>query len=209
MSSRKYQLGQHFLRSPRFALFLIGHSNIRKHDLVIEIGAGSGVITSALPKRAKTVYAIEKDKETAEKLRQNLQKCQNVEIFEKDFKDFELPNEPYKVFSNPPFDESAKVFYKLLNLKNDNGTIREKNSRENPTRKFPKSIYLILQKQFALKLIPTDRHYTSQLGYILQKYYDVKIKYPLKKTDFTPPPAVDTVLLEAKLREPDPRQSKI
>lgn len=201
MSSRKYQLGQHFLRSPRFALFLIGHSNIRKRDLVVEIGAGSGVIASALSKRAKTVYAIEKDKETAKKLRQNLQRCQNVEIFEEDFKDFELPSEPYKVFSNPPFDESAKVFYKLLNLKNDNGIIKEKNSRENPTRRFPKSIYLILQKQFALKLIPTDRHYTSQLGHILQKYYDVKIKYPLKKTDFTPPPAVDTVLLEAKLRE--------
>ena len=51
---------------------LIGHSNIRKNDLVVEIGAGTGVITNALAKRCKKVYAIEPDPETAEKLRKNL-----------------------------------------------------------------------------------------------------------------------------------------
>ena len=58
-----------------------------------------------------------------------------------------------------------------------------------------------MQKNLALKLIPTDRHYTSQLGHILQKYYGVKIRLPLKKTDFTPPPAVDTVLISLVLRQ--------
>ena len=60
------------------------------------------------------------------------------------------------------------------------------------------AFYLILQKQFALKLLNTDRHYTSQLGQELIKMYQTKIKYPLKATDFTPPPAVPTVLFEAK-----------
>lgn len=197
MTSRNYQLEQHFLKSPRLALMLIGHSNIRKNDTVLEIGAGSGVITFGLSKRCKKVIALEKDCETAEKLAKNLQKyrLENVELIQKDFLDFNLPDEPYKIFANPPFSLSAKIFYRILNLENRGGEIVE---REKP-KNLPKSVYLIVQKNFALKLIQTDRHYTSQLGKILQKYYDVKIKYPLKKTDFTPPPAVDTVLLECKL----------
>ena len=75
---RKHELSQHFLSGPKLALFLIGHSNIKKRDIVIDIGAGSGVITSALAKRCKKVIAIEPDHETAEKLRKNLKKFDNV-----------------------------------------------------------------------------------------------------------------------------------
>ena len=118
---RKFLLSQHFLRSPRLALFLIGHSNIKKRDLVLEIGAGSGVITSALAKRAKKVLAFEPDAETAKKLRENLAKreIKNVEIFEQDFLEFDLDSldETYKVFFNPPFSISSKIIHKFL-LKN-------------------------------------------------------------------------------------------
>ena len=162
---------------------LVGHSNIKKRDLVLDIGAGSGVITFALSKKCREVWAIEPDHETAEKLRKNLEKygIENVKVFEQDFLGMELPSEPYKVFSNPPFHLSSEIVHKLLEAKNQ-----------------PESFYLILQKQFALKLLNTDRHYTSQLGEALIKEYQTKIKYPLKATDFTPPPAVPTVLFEAK-----------
>ncbi|MBR2600829.1 methyltransferase, partial [Candidatus Saccharibacteria bacterium] len=106
---RKDILSQHFLRNPRIALMLIGHSNIKKRDLVVEIGAGSGVITSALAKRCRQVIAVETDHETAEKLRANLAKynIENVTVVEQDFLEFQLPAEPYKVFANPPFHLSS------------------------------------------------------------------------------------------------------
>ena len=183
---RNHLLSQHFLRSPRLALFLIGHSNIKKRDLVLEIGAGSGVITSALSKRARKVLAFEPDATTAKKLRDNLVKheIENVEVLEQDFLEFDLNSldENYKVFSNPPFSISSKIIHKFLDAKNK-----------------PDSFYLILQKQFALKLLNTDRHYTSQLGQALIQKYTTKIKYPLRRGDFTPPPAVPTVLFEAKI----------
>ena len=164
---------------------LIGHSNIKRRDTVLEIGAGSGVITTALSKRCAQVFAIEPDKKTAALLRKNLerQNIENVVVVEQDFLDFDLAILPkdYKVFSNPPFHLSSKIVHKLI-------------ESENP----PVSFYLILQKQFALKLLLTDRHYTSQLGQELVKIYTTKIRYPLKPTDFTPPPAVPTVLFEAK-----------
>lgn len=164
-------------------MILIGHSNLKKRDLVVEIGAGSGVITSALSARVRQVIAVEPDHATAMKLRENLAKhsIENVTVVEKDFLEMELPSEPYKIFSNPPFHLSSQIINKLLDA-------------ENP----PESFYLILQKQFALKLLNTDRHYTSQLGLRLIQRYQTKIRLPLKNTDFTPPPAVPTVFFEAK-----------
>ena len=179
---RKYQLSQHFLRSPRLALMLIGHSNLKKRDTVIDIGAGSGVIASALSRRVGTVIAVEPDSETAKKLQQNLADANNVIIKKVDFLEMTLPDTPYKIFANPPFHLSSAILHKLLEAPNP-----------------PEAIYLILQKQFALKLLNTGRHYTSQLGYALTQKYQTKIRYPLKSTDFTPPPAVPTVLFEAKI----------
>ena len=162
---------------------MIGHSNLKKRDLVVEIGAGSGVITSALAHRVRQVIAVEPDPATAAKLRQNLasRQIENVTVVERDFLEMELPDEPYKIFSNPPFHLSSQIINKPLDAKNP-----------------PESFYLILQKQFALKLLNTDRHYTSQLGLRLIQRYQTKIRLPLKNTDFTPPPAVPTVLFEAK-----------
>ena len=181
--ARNHLMSQHFLRNPCLALILIGHSNLKKRDTVVEIGAGSGVITSALSKRVSRVIAIEPDATTAAKLRENLKKREitNVEVIEKDFMDYDLPEETYKVFSNPPFHLSSAIVHKLIEAKNP-----------------PEAFYLILQKQFALKLLNTDRHYTSQLGLLLTREYQTKIRLPLKPTDFTPPPAVPTVLFEAK-----------
>ena len=180
---RNHLLSQHFLKSPRLALMLIGHSNLKHRDTVVEIGAGSGVITSALAHRVTKVIAIEPDHATAIKLRANLEKrnITNVEIVEQDFLEYNLPTDTYKVFANPPFHLSSAIVHKLI-------------ESDNP----PDSFYLILQKQFALKLLNTDRHYTSQLGFALTQKYQTKIRYPLKPTDFTPPPAVPTVLFEAR-----------
>lgn len=62
-------------------------------------------------------------------------------------------------------------------------------------------MYFIVQKQFARKLLPSDQHFTSQLSAVVGTQYTARIRLPLRKTDFTPPPAVDTVLLELKRRE--------
>ena len=181
---RKYQLSQHFLKSPKLAGFLIGHSNIKKRDTVIDVGAGSGVITSALAKRCRKVIAIEPDHDTAELLRKHVANLENVEIVEQDFLEYQLPDGEYKIFANPPFHLSSAILHKL-------------DEAENP----PTAIYLILQKQFALKLLNNDRHYTSQLGKQLFVHYAPRIRLPLRPQYFTPPPAVPTVLLELKRRD--------
>jgi len=183
MASRNHELSQHFLKSPSTALKLIGHSNIKKRDLVLDIGAGSGVITSALAKRAGEVWAIEPDQTTAQKLRINTRQHQNIKIIEKDIFDLTLPDTPYKIFANPPFAIVSDILRTL-----------------NRAKHRPATIYFILQKQLAKKLIQNP-DFNSALGIELAVNYTAKIRLPLHKTDFTPPPAVDTVFVEFKHRE--------
>lgn len=176
---------QHFLRNPRLIAELIGHSNIRRGDLVIDIGAGSGAITAVLAHRCRQVLAYENEPGALNKLKQNMRRHKNVKVIAQDFLLAKLPDEPYKVFANIPFHLSADIVRKLTN---------------NDETHTPQAIYLIVQKQFAQKLVPSDRHFTSQLGAQLAPWWQTRIRRPLRRTDFTPPPAVDTVLLELKPR---------
>ena len=174
---------QHFLRNPRLIAELIGHSNIRRGDLVIDIGAGSGAITAVLARRCRQVLAYENEPGILNKLQQNMRRHKNVKVIAQDFLLAKLPDEPYKVFANIPFHLSADIVRKLTS---------------NNEMHTPRSIYLIVQKQFAQKIVPSDRHFTSQLGTQLAPWWQARIRRPLRRTDFTPPPAVDTVLLELK-----------
>lgn len=179
---------QHFLRNPRLIAELIGHSNIRRGDLVIDIGAGSGAITAVLARRCRQVLAYENEPGALNKLQQNMRRHKNVKVIAQDFLRAKLPDEPYKVFANIPFHLSADIVRKLTS--DDLHT--------------PQAIYLIVQKQFAQKIVPSDWHFTSQLGTQLAPWWQTRIRRPLRRTDFTPPPAVDTVLLELKPQSEPP-----
>lgn len=181
--ARHDDYSQHFLRGPRLVSELVGHSNIRKNDTVYDLGAGSGVIASVLARRAKHIVAVEIEPDALEKLHANVGKIPNVEIIEKSFLDI-YPDAPYKIFANIPFHLSSKTVQHFI---------------FDTTR--PKSMYLIVQKQFARKLVPGDDHFTSQLSAEIAPFVTVRIRKPLRKTDFTPPPAVDTVLIELKQRD--------
>lgn len=181
---RLHTHGQHFLSGPRLVAELIGHSNIRKNDTVYDLGAGSGVITSVLARRCKHVVAAEIEPAALARLRENTKELDNVTIVAKDILKITPPSTPYKIFANIPFSLSAQI-------------VRKFTEAEHP----PKAMYLITQKQFAKKLVPGDDHFTSQLSAQIGPLYTAKIRRPLRRTDFTPPPGVDTVLLELKLRE--------
>lgn len=181
---RLHTHSQHFLRNPRVVAELIGHSNIRKNDIVYDLGAGSGIIASVLANKCKKVIAVEVEPHAVKKLRTNLGNILNVDIVEKDILSLSVPEGRYKIFANIPFHLSAAI-------------VRKFTEASNP----PIAMYFIVQKQFARKLVPSDQHFTAQLGAQLGPRFVARIRKPLRRTDFTPPPGVDTVLLELKLRE--------
>jgi len=174
---------QYFLRSPAFIKELIGHTNIRHNDIVYDIGAGSGAISSVLAGRCKEVISVEFEPRMATKLRENMQRYDNVRVVEGDFLEMKLPSGPYKIFANIPFHLSSPILRKLTQA-------------DNP----PKAAYLIVQKQFAQKLVVDSDRFTGQLGIMIGPEFETRIRRPLRRTDYWPHPNVDTALIEIKKR---------
>lgn len=170
---------QYFLRNPRLIKELIGHTSIRRDDTVYDIGAGSGVISSVLATRAGSVVAVEAEPRMAKKLRKNMSSYPNVSVYEGDFLTMPLPKKPYKILANIPFHLSSQIVRRLT---------------ETPFP--PEACYLIVQKQFANKLLPDSDRFTGQLGMIIGPEFAVRIRKRLLRTDFWPHPNVDTVFLE-------------
>jgi len=175
---------QYFLRSPRLIKELVGHTNINRSDTVYDIGAGSGVISSVLAGRCQSVVSIEYEPRMAAKLRDNMAAYPNVDVREGDFLAMDLPKKPYKVFANIPFHLSSPIVRKLVESDNS-----------------PEAVYLVVQKQFANKLLPDSDRFTGQLGMMVGPLFAIRIRKRLQRTDFWPHPNVDTVLLELIRRE--------
>lgn len=182
---RLAEYSQNFLRSPKLVEQLISRSNLTKNDVVYDIGAGSGVISSALAPRVKQVVAVEFEPGIAKTLRYNMSAYENVTVTIGDIMKVKLPTIPYKIFANIPFHLSSPIVQRFIN-----------------SPMAPEAAYLIVQKQFGRKLIATDTtHFTGQLGMLLGAEYSVKIIKSLRKTDFYPNPAVDTVMVEMVKRK--------
>ena len=191
---RLHTQSQNFLRSPVMVKGLVSSSTIGANDTVYDIGAGSGIITSALAPVAKKVIAVEYDQRIAQTLKTNTAQFSNVEVRMGDFLNLPLPKTAYKIFANPPFHISSAIVRRCINP--GGGALA------------PEAMYLIVQRQFGKKLIATDTsHFTGQLGMIVGVEYKVKILKNLQKTDFWPHPAVDTVFVEF-LRRKEPLVAK-
>ncbi len=135
----------------------------------------------------KQVIAIEFEPGAAKILIHNMQEYPNVSVKIGDVMKMNLPTTPYKIFANIPFHLSSPIVQRFIN-----------------SPMSPEAAYLIVQKQFGRKLIATDTtHFTGQLGMLIGAEYKVKIIKSLRKTDFWPHPAVDTVLVEM-IKRKDP-----
>lgn len=187
LMKRQASYSQNFLRSPKLVESLVQKSNITSTDIVYDIGAGSGVITSVLAKKAQHVVAIEYEPGAAKLLINNMKQYPNVTVKVGDIMKLNLPRNPYKIFANIPFHLSSPIVQRFIN-----------------SPMSPEAAYLIVQKQFGRKLIATDTsHFTGQLGMLIGAEYKVKIIKTLRKTDFWPHPAVDTVCIEM-IKRPEP-----
>ena len=176
---RLADFSQNFLRSPELVAELLRYSKLKSTDTVYDIGAGSGIIAAKLATKVGKVVAIELDSRIADTLKTNMAKYPNVEVRIGDFMKMKLPTEPYSIFSNIPFHLSSPIVQRFIN-----------------TPQSPRSVYLIVQKQFGCKLVASDTtHFTSQLGMVIGAEYEVKVIKNLSKTDFWPHPAVDTVCI--------------
>jgi 23S rRNA (adenine-N6)-dimethyltransferase len=150
--------------------------SIRAADFVIEIGPGHGALTKPLVARAHHVRAVELDPFLADKLRRRFGGAAEVETG--DFLHSDLPLRPYKVVGNVPYSLTTAIVRKVIE-----------------DRSPPEDAWLIVQREFAWRLC--GRPYTNETLWSLQlkPCWHIEIVDRLRRTDFDPPPGVDSVML--------------
>ncbi len=175
--------GQHFLKSAALVRSLIGESTIGPGDIVYDIGAGRGAITAELARSARAVVAIEPDGRLVLGLRERFREAGNVRILQCDFLQYRIPDPGYKVFANIPYHITARIVRKIL--------------YESPQ---PCEAYLVMQAEAARKFAGALPFGETQFSVLAKPYHTIQIQRELRRTDFEPVPAVDSVLLHIRKR---------
>src|SRR5215469_17179270 len=99
---RRRVLSQNFLVDARAIDALVDGSGVGDGDLVLDIGSGNGLISTALARRGARVQAIERDPGLAERLRAKFATWPSVTVVEADVLAVPLPGGPFRVVANIP-----------------------------------------------------------------------------------------------------------
>jgi 23S rRNA (adenine-N6)-dimethyltransferase len=97
----------------KWAERLVADTQIGAGDLVLDIGAGTGAITSALVTRGARVVAVELHPQRAALLKQRFA-ADPVKVVVTDASDLRLPRHPFRVVANPPFATTSAVLGRLV-----------------------------------------------------------------------------------------------
>ena len=177
----KKSFGQHFLTSKQAVLTIVEAGDIRKGQLIVEIGPGKGVLTEELLKNGK-VLAIEKDADMVSILKDKFEKeikDKKLELLQMDVLDFDTKNlGDYKLISNIPYYITGEILRKFLEEENK-----------------PSDIVLLVQKEVAERIIAKNSK-ESILSLSVKFFGKPKIIKTVKAGSFNPKPKVDSAILK-------------
>ena len=180
----KKSLGQHWLHDDETLEAMCDAVQVSRDDTVLEIGPGLGTLTQKLVERAKQVVAVEFDDRLAAELPKRVP-AQNLQVVHEDILRFDLTALPpnYKVAANIPY-------YLTSNL------LRVMCESPNP---FARAA-LLMQKEVAER-VAAGPGGMSLLSVSVQFYCEVSLGRVVPATLFTPPPKVDSQILQLQYRE--------
>jgi len=191
----KKRLGQNFLIDRGIIHKIMDAARLQKEDLVVEIGAGLGILTGFLAQRAGKVLAIEIDQELLPVLEENLEGLSNVRVLNQDILEVDLDRvvgesfppggRQYQVIGNLPYYITTPIIMRLL---------EEKYSIEH--------LVIMVQKEVGLRMKagPGTKDYGA-LSVAVQYYAVPEIICRVPASAFLPAPEVESVLLGLKMRE--------
>ena len=139
----KKSLGQNFLVDKNIIKLIVDSGKIGVEDTVLEIGPGTGNLTSELIlKKPKKIIVIEKDKLLSKKLLNDF--GNSIEIINDDILEIEeekLSKKKMIFFGNLPYNISTQILIKWIKLANLNN--------------ISKRFILMFQKEVADRIIET------------------------------------------------------
>lgn len=188
-------LGQNFLINPSVCPRMAENCGADENTGVIEIGAGIGVLTAELAKRARKVVSIELDTRLLPVLSETLGEFDNVEIVNADVMKTDLHaliEEKFQgmdvvVCANLPYYITSPIITMLLE------------------EKLPiKAITVMIQKEAADRLsTPVGSRDSGAITVCTNYYAEVKHLFNVSRGSFMPPPNVDSTVIKLQIR-PEP-----
>jgi 23S rRNA (adenine-N6)-dimethyltransferase len=176
--------GQHFL-VPRLAADLVRNSGVTRGDLVVEIGAGTGVLTSELAARAGRVTAVETDAQLTARLRARFAREPRVRVVGCDALELRLPREPFRVVANLPFGHTTELLRKLF---------------DDPSSELLRADVIV---QWGTAVKRCSQRPSTLLTVCWAPWWELTITRKLAPTSFRPPPPCDCAVMTVT-RRPDP-----
>lgn len=188
-------LGQNFIVNPSVCPRIAEEGGAKKGIGVLEVGAGIGVLTAELAKRADKVVCIELDERLLPVLDETLKEFDNVKIINGDILKVNLPeilreefgDMPVVVCANLPYYITSPVIMLLLE------------SRLNID-----SVTVMVQKEAAARLCAeVGSRDSGAVTVAINFYAEAKKLFDVSRGSFMPAPNVDSAVIRLDIR-PDP-----
>lgn len=175
--------GQHFLHNKKIVRELIDLAQIEIDDLVFDLGAGKGALTTVLCEKAGKVLAVEYDEKLVHYLQGTFRHQPNVKIIHQDILQLVLPKTPFKVVASIPYAITTDIMKLLLNRPSSGfrggAILMEKGAAKRFTSSFVKDPYVILWRM----------------------WFDIEYKKGVSRNNFSPPPSVDSAMITIKRKK--------
>jgi 16S rRNA (adenine1518-N6/adenine1519-N6)-dimethyltransferase len=186
------RLGQSFLEDKNIINKILKISDIQGDDIVIEIGAGMGIMTEAIAQRARKVIALEIDPRMVGILKERLEGYHHVDIVQTDVLEFnfslvslESLSKKLKIIGNIPYNISSQILFQLLAQRNNIS-----------------SMILMFQKELADRLVASPG--TKEYGIptvMVSMYTECHREMLVPRSCFYPKPKVISSVMKMIIRE--------
>ncbi len=183
------RLGQNFLIDANIVQGIVDAANVQENDRVLEIGPGIGTLTQALAETGAEVTCVELDKRLPEVLAHTLEAYDNVRVIQGDILKVNIPeimgDKPFKVVANLPYYITTPIIMALL-------------EKHLPIT----DIVVMVQKEVAERMAAQPGGKTYGALSVAVQYYTVpEIALYVPPRSFMPPPEVDSVVVNCKVRQ--------
>lgn len=183
------KLGQNFLIDDTVAKKIVQVATITPDEIIVEVGPGTGAITTLLATQAKEVYAIELDPLLAQKLQKKYATVDHVHIINQDILQVNFPQllqgHPYKVVANVPYYITSKITRLFL---------------ESQTP--PEEMVIMIQKEVAQR-ITAQAGAMSILSASVQYYAVPSYLFTVSAESFDPVPKVQSAVIKIVIKKED------
>lgn len=183
------RLGQHFLRDQRTIHRIIDALAPKTDETIVEIGPGTGALTSVLVERAGRVVAVEFDNKLTPLLQERFAGFENFKLVMADALTLDfcaeiVPARSVRLVANLPYNISTAILQRLI-----------------AQRACLDEMVLMLQREVVERVLAppgtTDRGYISVF---VEAYCEAEKLFDVAPGAFRPPPKVWSSVMRVKFR---------